>query len=302
MTIKQFIISETEEGKRLDVWLAKKMEDVSRSYIQKLIENGHVTVDDKTAKSRIKTKAGMNIKVEIPDPETFDIEPETIPLNIVYEDQDIIVINKSKDMVVHPAAGNWNGTLVNALLAHCKDSLSDINGVIRPGIVHRIDKDTTGLLVVAKNNLAHLKLAEQIKNHTMKRTYDAVVDGIVKEPSGKIEAPIGRHPVNRKKMAVVKNGKPAVTYFEVLEHLRGYSYVRLKLETGRTHQIRVHMAAIGHPVTGDPVYGKKLSVMDTKGQVLHARFLNLIHPRTNEEMIFEAPLPDYFTELLQHLR
>ena len=302
MTNKNFIISDAEEGIRLDVWLSEKMDDVSRSYVQKLIENGHVTVDGKLAKSRTRTKAGMNVVIEIPEPENFDLEPENIPLDIVYEDQDIIVINKSKDMVVHPAAGNWGGTLVNALLAHCKDSLSDINGVIRPGIVHRIDKDTTGLLVAAKNNFAHMKLAEQIKDHSMKRTYDAIVDGIVKETSGKIDAPIGRHPVNRKKMAIVKNGKPAVTYFEVLEYLRGYTYLRLKLETGRTHQIRVHMAAMGHPVTGDPVYGRKLSIMDTKGQVLHARFLRLIHPRSNEEMVFEAPLPSYFTELLKLLR
>ncbi|NMA67397.1 MAG: RluA family pseudouridine synthase [Clostridiaceae bacterium] len=302
MTNEHFIISEAEEGRRLDVWLSEKMNDVSRNYIQKLISEGLVTVDNKTVKSGLKIKKGMNIKVGIPDPEMLSLEPENIPLDIIYEDQSIIVINKSKDMVIHPAAGNWSGTLVNALLAHCKDSLSDINGVIRPGIVHRIDKDTTGLLVVAKNNDAHLKLSEQIKNHSMKRTYEAIVNGIVKEDSGKIDAPIGRHPINRKKMAVVRNGKPAVTYFKILEHLRGHTYLRLNLETGRTHQIRVHMAAMGHPVVGDTVYGKNCTIMDTKGQVLHARFLTLVHPQSNKEMTFEAPLPDYFTDLLERLR
>ncbi len=301
MKDETFIIEESDKGKRLDVWLSDKL-DMTRSYIQKLISDGSVKVDEKVVKTGFKLKPGMNIRAEIPDPEPLALKPENIPLDIVFEDEDIIVVNKPKDMVVHPAAGNWDGTLVNALLAHCSDSLSDINGVIRPGIVHRIDKDTSGLLVVAKNNSAHLNLSEQMKNHNIQRIYEAIVDGIIKEDKGKISAPIGRHPVHRKKMAVVQNGKPATTRFITLERLRGYTHLRLKLETGRTHQIRVHMSAMGHPVTGDTVYGKSCSVMDTKGQVLHARFLKLMHPRTGEEMTFEAPLPEYFTKLLDVLR
>ncbi|NLM73393.1 MAG: RluA family pseudouridine synthase [Clostridiaceae bacterium] len=295
-----YVIDGTDSGKRLDVWLSEKM-DLTRSYVQKLIEEGRVRVDEMTVKAGLKLKPGMKISAEIPEPEPLTLKPENIPLDIVFEDEDIIVINKPKDMVVHPAAGNWDGTLVNALLAHCRDSLSDINGVIRPGIIHRIDKDTSGLLVVAKNNSAHLNLSEQMKKHNIQRTYEAIVDGIVKEDEGKINAPIGRHPVHRKKMAVVHNGKPAITHFTTIQRLRGYTHLRLRLETGRTHQIRVHMSAMGHPVTGDTVYGKACPVMDTKGQVLHARFLKLTHPRTGEEMVFEAPLPEYFKKLLELL-
>lgn len=302
-TDERFITSTADEGERLDTWLAGKLGNITRNHVQKLICTGQVTVNGKSVKNGFKLKPEMLIEVRIPEPVHLSLEPEDIPLDIVFEDSDIIVINKPKNMVVHPAAGNWDGTLVNALLNHCRDSLSDINGVIRPGIVHRIDKDTTGLIVVAKNNRAHLKLSEQIKSHQLQRIYEAIVDGNLKEDTGKINAPIGRHPVNRKKMAVnYRNGKEAITHFQVLERFKGYTHVRLKLETGRTHQIRVHMASIGHPVTGDTVYGKACPVMDTEGQVLHARQLKLIHPGTGEEMVFEAPLPDYFEKLLSMLR
>ncbi len=298
-----FIVTDGNEGKRLDAYLVEQMGDVTRSFVQKLIDDGHVTCNGEKVKSGLKIKAGMQFEVERPDPVSLELKPEPIPLDIVFEDQDIIVINKPKDLVVHPAAGNWEGTLVNALLSHCKDSLSDINGVVRPGIVHRIDKDTTGLLVVAKNNAAHLNLSEQLKDHMIQRTYEAIVDGGIKENFGRIVAPIGRHTTNRKKMAInAKTGKPAITYYKVLERFKGHTHLQLRLETGRTHQIRVHMSSLGHPVTGDVLYGKACPLMDTKGQVLHARFLKLTHPRSGEEMIFEAPLPDYFMALLDRLR
>ncbi len=302
---KTFIINESDEGRRLDAFLVTQMESesITRSFIQKLIVQGLVTVDGATVKSGYKIKTGMSVVVEIPKPRAPEIESQDIPLDIVFEDNDIIVVNKPKDLVVHPAAGNWEGTLVNALLFHCKDSLSDINGVIRPGIVHRIDKDTSGLLVVAKNNNAHLKLSEQLKEHKIQRIYEAIVDGKVKDEAGRISAPIGRHPTNRKKMAVnMKNGKPAVTHFKVIERYKGYTHIQLRLETGRTHQIRVHMASIGHPVSGDLVYGRACKLMDTEGQALHARYLSFKHPVSDEEMIFEAPLPNYFSGLLMRLK
>lgn len=300
-----FIINESDEGKRLDSFLVYKMESesITRSFIQKLIGQGSVMVDGTKVKSGYKMKCGMNVEVKIPEPSTPAIESQDIPLDIIYEDKDIIVINKPKDLVVHPAAGNWEGTLVNALLYHCRDSLSDINGVIRPGIVHRIDKDTTGLLVVAKNNNAHIKLSNQLKDHLVQRTYEAIVDGIIKDEAGRISAPIGRHPINRKKMAVnIKNGRSAVTHFKVIERYKGYTHIQLNLETGRTHQIRVHMASIGHPVTGDLVYGKSCKLMDTEGQALHARYLKLKHPVSEEKLTFEAPLPDYFLNLIWKLK
>ncbi len=300
-----FIINESDEDKRLDSFLVSQMESesITRSFIQKLISQGLVIVNGAKVKSGYKIKSGMNVEVKIPEPIIPAIESQDIPLDIIFEDDDIIVINKPKDLVVHPAAGNLEGTLVNALLYHCRDSLSDINGVIRPGIVHRIDKDTTGLLVVAKNNNAHMKLSAQLKLHLVQRTYEAIVDGIIDDNTGRISAPIGRHPTNRKKMAVnIKNGRPAVTHFKVIERYKGYSHVQLNLETGRTHQIRVHMASIGHPVTGDLVYGKACKLMDTEGQALHARYLKLKHPASEEEMTFEAPLPDYFIGLLLRLK
>lgn len=298
----QFHTEEHDAGVRLDVWLAGKLADVTRNYVQKLIEDGNVLVDGARAKRGLKLKKGMTVDVRIPEPVSGEIKPQDIPLDVVYEDNDIIVINKSKDMVVHPAAGNWEGTLVNALLNHCGDSLSDINGVIRPGIVHRLDKDTSGLLVVAKNNAAHLMLSEMLKRHEIVRTYEAVVDGVVREESGRIDAPIGRHHVNRLKMAVTfRNSKEAVTHYQVLKRYRSHTWVRIRLETGRTHQIRVHMAYIGHPVTGDPLYGKKCSLMDTRGQVLHARCLEFAHPVTGQPMRFETELPDYFRELIELL-
>jgi 23S rRNA pseudouridine1911/1915/1917 synthase len=276
---------------------------LTRSYIQKLIEEGLITIDGASAKSGTRTRSGMVVEVKIPEPKPLTVDAQNIPLDIIFEDDSIIVINKPKNLVVHPAAGNWEGTLVNALLYHCRDSLSDINGVRRPGIVHRIDKDTTGLLVIAKSNEAHLSLSEQLKKHQIQRIYETIVDGRIEKDSGKISAPIGRHPINRKKMSVnVKNGKPAVTHFKVLERFKSHTYIQCELETGRTHQIRVHMSYIGHPITGDEVYGKKFNLADTDGQALHARFLKLKHPVSNEDMVFEAPLPDYFTALINRLR
>lgn len=298
----EFHTGEEDAGLRLDVWLTDRLEDVTRSYAQKLIGEGHVLVDGSAVKSGFRLKKGMTVRVMIPEPVSGELKAQDIPLDVVYEDNDIIVINKEKDMVVHPAAGNWDGTLVNALLNHCGDSLSDINGVIRPGIVHRIDKDTSGLLVVAKNNAAHLRLSEMLKNHEIVRTYEAIVDGVIREDSGKIDAPIGRHPVNRLKMAVShKNAREAITHYWVVRRYPSHTWVRLKLETGRTHQIRVHMAYIGHPVTGDPLYGKKCGLMDTGGQVLHARCLEFEHPITHQPMRFETELPDYFRELVDIL-
>lgn len=301
-TNETYIAGNSDEGQRLDAWLVEKMGSLTRSHIQKLILQGMVKVDGSIVKSGFKIKTGMQIMVNIPEPVPLTLQPQEIPLDIIFEDQDIVVINKPKNLVVHPAAGNWEGTLVNALLSHCKDSLSDINGVIRPGIVHRIDKDTTGLLVVAKNNAAHLDLSKQIKAHKIERVYDAIVDGVIREETGRISAPIGRHPTLRKKMAVnPQNGKPAVTHFKVLKRFKGFTYVRLTLETGRTHQIRVHMSSFGHPVVGDTVYGKACSLMDTGGQALHAGYLKLTHPASKEEMTFNAPLPDYFNALLELL-
>lgn len=298
----EFHTGEEDAGFRLDVWLTERLSDVTRSFVQKLIEEEHVLVDGRAVKSGFKLKKGMTVHVRIPEAVSGEAKPEDIPLDVVYEDRDIIVINKPKNMVVHPAAGNWDGTLVNALLNHCGDSLSDINGVIRPGIVHRIDKDTSGLLVAAKNNTAHLRLSEMLKRHEIVRTYEAIVDGVIREDSGRIDAPIGRHPVNRLKMAVTyKNAKEAITHYTVVKRYPSHTWVRLKLETGRTHQIRVHMAYIGHPVTGDPLYGRKCSLMDTGGQVLHARYLEFTHPTTGQFMRFEAPLPDYFTRLVDAL-
>ncbi|QSZ28024.1 RluA family pseudouridine synthase [Aceticella autotrophica] len=287
-------------GKRIDVFLASEM-DYTRSYIKKLILEGLVLVNDDTVKPNYKLKENDKITVNIPEAEKIDIEPENIPLDILYEDEDIIVINKPQGMVVHPAPGNYSGTLVNALLYHCKN-LSGINGVLRPGIVHRLDKDTSGVMVVAKNDKAHLSLASQIKDRKILKKYVAVVEGVIKEDEGYVEAPIGRHHADRKKMAVVEDGRYALTLYKVLERFKNNTYVEAVIKTGRTHQIRVHMAYIGHPIVGDTVYGYKKQKFNLKGQVLHARLLGIIHPAKNEYMEFEAPLPEYFVKLIEKIR
>lgn len=298
-----FKVAESDQGKRLDVLLVEKLGEQSRTHVQKLIKDNQVLVNNNSAqKPNYKVSAGDEILVNIPVPEKLEVSAEQIPLDILYEDQDLIVVNKPQGMVVHPAAGNYQGTLVNALLHHCTD-LSGINGVLRPGIVHRIDKDTSGVLVVAKNDLAHAGLAEQIKAHSVTRVYHAIVHGEMAEPAGMVDAPIGRHPVHRKKMAVVlKNSKPAITKYRVLERLKDYTLIEARLETGRTHQIRVHMSYLGHPVVGDPLYGYRKGNFGLQGQVLHARVLGFTHPRAGEYMEFEAPLPAYFVELLYMLR
>ncbi|NLW02633.1 MAG: RluA family pseudouridine synthase [Clostridiaceae bacterium] len=298
----KFHTGEHDTGQRLDVWLTERLKDVTRSYVQKLISEGYVHVDGAEAKSGLRLKNRMTVDILVPEPVPGEVRAQDIPLDVVYEDSDIIVVNKPKGMVVHPVAGNWEGTLVNALLKHCGDSLSDINGVIRPGIVHRLDKDTSGLIVAAKNNTAHRVLSEMLKKHEIVRAYEAIVDGVIKEHSGRIDAPIGRHPVNRLKMAVTfKNSKEAITHYSVLRRFKNHTWVGLRLETGRTHQIRVHMAYIGHPVIGDPLYGRKCGLMDTDGQVLHARCLEFSHPVTGKPMRLEAGLPDYFKRLINAL-
>lgn len=302
MKIERLEVKENDINKRLDVFISEKLEGKSRSYVQGLIEEEKVKVNEKFKKSNYKLKLNDSVIIEIPEATTLEVEKEDIPLDILYEDNDVIVINKPQDMVVHPAPGNYSGTLVNALLYHCND-LSGINGVVRPGIVHRIDKDTSGILVIAKNDNAHNKLAEQLKEHSMTRTYYALVEGKLKEDSGTINAPIGRHPVERVKMAVVKNnGKEATTHYKVLERFNHYTLVKCNLETGRTHQIRVHMAHIGHPLVGDTVYGFKKQKFKLQGQVLHAKELGFIHPTTNEYMKFTSNIPKYFEDLIGNLR
>ena len=286
-------------GTRIDKYISDNIA-LTRSAVQGLISKGSVTADGKAVNKNYKLRGGEVITVEIPEPEPMDAVPEDIPLNIVYEDDDLLVVNKPKGMVVHPAHGNYTGTLVNALLYHCGGSLSGINGVIRPGIVHRIDKNTSGLLIVAKNDASHLKLAEQIKAHSFTREYEAVVTGALKNTSGTVDAPIGRHKTDRKKMCVTtENSRNAITHYEVLKQYGGYAHVRLRLETGRTHQIRVHMAYIGHPVLGDDVYGKPYKGLE--GQCLHARKIGFIHPATDEYMEFSSELPEYFQSVLRKL-
>ena len=286
---------------RLDVFVAE-MGEITRSRAAKLIEDGCVFVNNKAAPKNVKLQLGDEVVLNLPDPVSYDITPEEIALDIVYEDDDLLVVNKPKGMVVHPAAGNYDGTLVNALMHHCGDSLSGINGVMRPGIVHRIDKNTSGLLMVAKNDAAHNGLAAQIKEHSFTREYEAVVYGNIKNDSGTIDAPIGRHPVKRKQMAVIDKGsKHAVTHFTVLQRYGGFTHVRLRLETGRTHQIRVHMAYIGHPVAGDDVYGPKKVITSLSGQCLHAKKVGFVHPITNKYLEFESELPEYFVKFLKGL-
>ena len=298
----EWIAAPEDAGARLDAFLAGKMEK-TRSSVQKLIEEENVRLNGAPAAKNARLREGDRVEATEPPPEVLDVKPQNIPLDIVYEDQDLLVVNKPKGMVVHPAAGNPDGTLVNALLFHCGDSLSGINGVIRPGIVHRIDKDTSGLLIVAKNDRAHQSLAEQIAVHSFTRIYNAVVYGIVKEEEGTVSAPIGRHPTDRKRMAVLSSGgREAVTHYRVLERFPGFTLVECRLETGRPHQIRVHMAHIGHPVAGDPVYGPKKCITELQGQCLHARVIGFIHPATGEYLEFDSGLPPYFERFLEKLR
>ena len=301
--MKEFSIDRNTEGQRIDRYLSDELEDRSRSYIQKIMKEGYVKVNQKPVKSNYRLSFGDSVEVTLPEAKEPDIVPENIPLDILYEDQDIIMINKPKQMVVHPAPGHYSGTLVNALMYHCGDELSGINGCMRPGIVHRIDMDTTGSLVVCKNDKAHQSLSEQLKVHSIRRIYVAIVHGNIKEEEGTVNAPIGRHPTDRKKMAInYKNGKDAVTHYKVLERFGQATYVECRLETGRTHQIRVHMASIGHPLLGDTVYGSSKNPYHLEGQALHAMILGFVHPRTCEYMEFTAPLPEYFVKLLSKLR
>lgn len=298
-----FAVSEEYNGERIDKVISGSCDGISRSAVQKLIDDGNVTVNSLIITKNYKVKSGDMVAVKIPKPRELEITAENIPLDIRYEDEDLLVVNKAKGMVVHPAAGNFDGTLVNALMYYCKDSLSGINGVIRPGIVHRIDKDTSGLLIVAKNDFAHISLAEQIKAHTFTREYQSVVYGKFKNEEGTVDAPIGRHPVERKKMTVtVKNSKNAVTHYRVVKQYKEFTHLALKLETGRTHQIRVHMSYIGHPVAGDPVYGPKKVIDYLGGQCLHAGLIGFKHPRTKAYIEVKSELPEYFTGFLRRLK
>ena len=298
----EFTATENEAGVRIDRCLSDKYEELSRSYLQKLLKEQGVTVNGKAVKANYKIQAGDLVQTTLPDLTEPDILPENIPLDILYEDDDVLVINKPKGMVVHPANGHTSGTLVNAIMYHCQGNLSGINGVMRPGIVHRIDKDTSGLIIAAKNDFAHQFLSAQLSDHTLGREYEAVVHGGFRDDAGTVDAPIGRHPVDRKRMAVTpKNSKPAVTHYEVIARYRGYTRILCRLETGRTHQIRVHMASIGHPLLGDGVYGAPCPEKGLEGQCLHARRLKFIHPRTGQLVRIEAPLPEYFTQVISRL-
>ncbi len=291
-----------ESGERIDALLARAFPALSRSLIQKCMEAGAVTLNGKPVKKNARGAAGDEVLFAFPETEPLPLQAQALPLDVVYEDGDLIVVNKARGMVVHPAPGHPDGTLVNALLWHCGDSLSGIGGVQRPGIVHRIDKDTSGLLVAAKNDFAHQGLSAQLSDHSLFREYEAVANGFFREASGTVDRPIGRHPIDRKRMAVTeKNSKRAVTHWALLASYRGYSRILCRLETGRTHQIRVHMASIGHPLLGDGLYGAKCPDKGLEGQCLHARRLRLVHPRTGAEMIFEAPLPEYFKDVLAKL-
>lgn len=302
MEQNDFIVTADAAGSRLDKAITLLCPELSRNNAQQLIESGNILVNGTACNKKYSVCEGDTVTVELPEPTNLSVEPEDIPLDIVYEDEHLLVVNKPKGMVVHPAAGNYNGTLVNALLYHCGDSLSGINGVIRPGIVHRIDKDTSGLLVVAKNDAAHKGLAEQIKEHSFTRVYNTVVVGNIKDDFGTIDAPIGRHPKDRKKQAVIdKNSKNAVTHFEVLERYNGFTFLKVKLETGRTHQIRVHMAYRGTPVAGDVVYGNPKKTYGLQGQCLNASTIGFIHPITGEYLEFTTDLPDYFKDFLRRI-
>lgn len=297
-----FTVTEEEQGERLDKYLAGLLSDVSRSYIQKLLKQQQVTVNEQTVKANYIIKENDVIVIHVPEAVEPEIIPENIPLDILYEDEDVLVVNKPKNMVVHPAPGHYSGTLVNAVMYHCKDNLSGINGILRPGIVHRIDKDTTGSLIICKNDTAHNSLAAQLKEHTIQRKYVAIIHGVLKEDEGMINAPIGRNPNDRMKMAVnYKNGKEAVTHYKVLQRLKNYTLVECVLETGRTHQIRVHMASIQHPLLGDVLYGPAKCPYKLQGQTLHAQILGFTHPVTGAYIEVSAPLPEYFENLLKKL-
>ncbi len=302
--MKDFFTVENQEGDRIDRYLSEILEDKSRSYIQKLIKEQYILVNQKPVKASYRLLLGDRVEITLPEVKEPDIVPEDIPLDILYEDKDIIIVNKPKQMVVHPAPGHYSGTLVNALMYHCNHELSGINGTMRPGIVHRIDMDTTGSLAVCKNDASHQSLAQQLKEHTIYRIYVAVVHGRLRDDNGIVNAPIGRHPIERKKMSVnAKNGRQAVTHYKVLERFKDFTYIQCELETGRTHQIRVHMASIGHPLLGDVVYGPhKCPFSNLQGQTLHAKLLGFVHPKTGEYLEVEAPLPQYFTELIDILR
>lgn len=307
MNIETFEVEIEQEGERLDKYLSTLFSESnpaqSRSFFQKIIKEGHVQANGIPQKANYRLKAGDFIRVEIPDAVAIPILPENIPLDILYEDADLLIVNKPKGMVVHPSVGHYTGTLVNAIMYHCRESLSGINGEIRPGIVHRIDMDTTGSLIVCKNDESHVRIAEQIKEHSVNRRYRGIVCGIVKNDVGTIDAPIGRHPVERKKMAINEtNGKHAITHYKVLERFGRYTYMEFQLETGRTHQIRVHMASIGHPLLGDTLYSNGKSPYNLQGQTLHAMTIGFIHPRTEEYMEVTAPLPEYFEKILRDLR
>ena len=300
--MKEYIVSQEEKGKRLDTYIPSVDTDITRTSAQRLIEDGNILVNGKNAKVSYKIQENDKISVEIPEPKQIELKAQNIPIEIVYEDSDIIVVNKPKGMVVHPANGNPDGTLVNAIMAICKDSLSGIGGEIRPGIVHRIDKDTSGLLIVAKNDNAHVKMSEQIKNHEVKKTYIALVRGVFKENEATIDMPIGRSTSDRKKMAVNKNGKNAITHIKVLKRFDKYTLLKVNIETGRTHQIRVHLSHIGYPIVGDYTYSNGKNEFDVIGQCLHAQKLEFKHPITQKDMCLEAELPQYFKDILDKLK
>lgn len=299
--MKNVIVNENDKGKRLDIYIAENFNELSRTMIKKLIESNNILVNDKSEKVSYKVQANDNISIDIPEAKETKLKAQEIPLDIIYEDSDIIVINKPKGMVVHPANGNYTGTLVNALLYRCKDSLSGIGGEKRPGIVHRLDKDTSGVLIVAKCDKAHLNISEQIKNHKVKKTYIALVKGIVKDNEATIDMPIGRSKKDRKKMDIDKNGKNAITHFKVLKRYQGYTLLKVNIETGRTHQIRVHLSTIGYPIVGDGVYSNGKNEFNVEGQMLHAESIEFVHPITGEKMKIEATLPEYFNNVLKLL-
>ena len=300
--IQTVTVEKEFSGNRVDKFLSEQFPALSRSYIQKLIKDGQVTVNGNPLKANYKLNQADVLLLDEPELQEPDIVAENIPLDILYEDEDILIVNKPKGMVVHPSAGHYSGTLVNALMYHCKNQLSGINGVLRPGIVHRIDMDTTGSLLVCKNDFVHQDLAEQLKEHSIRRVYHAIVHGVIKEDEGTVDAPIGRHPVDRKKMSInYKNGKCAVTHYQVIKRFKNYTYIQCRLETGRTHQIRVHMASLHRPLLGDAVYGPAKCPFRLQGQTLHAKTIGIIHPRTKEYLEVDAPLPDYFISLLAKL-